>query len=66
MMGIGGSEFIAGNMENRVVAPLYEGWATASTSAGVSKDAMANTTTETMNSDRWALRSPRNVDVEAL
>lgn len=65
MMGIGGSGFVAGNAQNRVLAPLVSGWATVSTSGGVSVDTLP-ASTETQNSDAWALRSTGNVDTEAL
>ncbi|KAI8721529.1 Carboxylic ester hydrolase [Fusarium sp. LHS14.1] len=45
---------------------IASGWATVSSSVGISVGAMANRTTEVQNSDAWALRSTGNVDLEAL
>ena len=66
MMGVGGSGFISGNIPGRVEAPVYLGFATVSTSAGVSKYTMSDYATENFNSDLWALRSTGNVDLEVL
>ncbi|KAJ4204951.1 hypothetical protein NW759_014760 [Fusarium solani] len=66
MLGIGGSGFVAGNLRPDVLAPIASGWATVSSSAGVSVGTMANRTTEVQNSDAWALRNTGNVDLEAL
>ncbi|CAG9951679.1 unnamed protein product [Clonostachys rosea f. rosea IK726] len=65
MMGIGGSGFSAGNQLDRVLTPLSQGFATVSTSAGVSRNTMQDSA-EVSNSDFWALRSTGNVNVEAL
>ncbi|CAH0044865.1 unnamed protein product [Clonostachys solani] len=65
MMGIGGSGFSAGNQLDRVLTPLSQGFATVSTSAGVSRNTMQDSA-EVANSDFWALRSTGNVNVEAL
>lgn len=66
MLGVGGGGFVAGNIPPRVIGPLAYGWATVSTSAGVSRNTMADHTIEGQNSDHWALRSTGNVDLEAL
>ncbi|CAI6101009.1 unnamed protein product [Clonostachys chloroleuca] len=65
MMGIGGSGFSAGNQLDRVLTPLSQGFATVSTSAGVSRYTMQDQDrAEVANSDFWALRSPGNSVIE--
>ncbi|KAH8896071.1 tannase and feruloyl esterase [Thozetella sp. PMI_491] len=66
MMGMGGSGFTAGNIPGRTQSPLTLGFASVSTSAGVSANTMANASTEAASSDTWALRSTGNVDTEML
>ncbi|CAG9951694.1 unnamed protein product [Clonostachys rosea f. rosea IK726] len=62
-MGIGGSGFSAGNQLDRVLTPLSQGFATVSTSAGVSRNTMQDSA-EVSNSDFWALRSTGNSVIE--